>query len=173
MKLSRKTRGQMFIDYQPLCYKLAAQFARKYPIPATELINEAQSALGVCLAEWNKNEGEGKPITWIYFQIYHRMLDFCQRKQPKHKTFTTLGMEEKPMMLPAPESWLGGLLRTIGEDARTIVDIITMAPAEIIDELSPNAPKRSKRAVQKYLLEEKQWEPERVRRAWFELECAI
>src|ERR1700722_11652445 len=172
---SKKERGEMFAKYQPLCYRLAANFANKFPrLLYDDILIESKSALGVTLATWNTS---GEPhstrsdMTWVYTKTYYLLYDWCLNNQPKAKPFSQFGgdnaeeTQEPASRFAAPENWFNGILRTIGEDARLVVSIIVAAPAEIVDELSPRAPKRSMRAVRRYLAENMGWDSGRIEKA--------
>lgn len=170
--------GARFKQYLPLAYKLAGKLAARYGIPYSTMTDEAESVLAWVVAQWDtpgayKYKGTCSHLTWVYRAVYWDLVTFATRKQDRAIPFSRLGgAEQKPVDLPARESWVRRLLTTLGDDARTVVRVILYAPAEIVEEVAPHAPARSRRAVQRYLAGQG-WDGDRVAAAWAEVEVAL
>jgi hypothetical protein len=130
-------------------------------------------------AEWDREgstyqyDGRVSPSTWMWHNLYWFLTTFCQRSQPKYSTFTAIQTDpERPVEFQAKPRRMEGLLRELGEDARTVVMTIIEAPAEIASGVKWWRGKNAWHRVWSYLSEQG-WEVERINRAWKEVEVAL
>lgn len=178
MKLTRKQKGELVTQYTPLAYRHAAKFAATYKIPFNDVADEAISGLGLIAMAWNESgdpscSPDGR-TTWVYQKLYWHLLTFCTRKQPRERCFTSVTKDEDVQIdAPAKTGWFEGLLHTLGDDARDIVEIIVNAPAELAEEIRPRKPAKTAKAIQNYVERYFDWEPTRVMNAWAEVEAAL
>lgn len=181
--LSQGKKARLFLQYQKMAFKLANGFSAQNPhISLTDFEDEALSLLGQTVALWGDPSGKGyvpeagtSPQTWLYRQIFWGLGDFVRRGQGREHPVGMIEDEEETRSTRTAEAkpgFLGRFLSMIGDDAKTIIETILFAPADIIDDIQGNAPVRTRRAVEGYF-EDAGWDKTRFARAWAEAEAAL
>lgn len=208
VKTTPTEQTQLFKEHLRIAHHIAHLFSSKYRIPYNELVDEAEGLLALCVAQWANTDKNGynptmrTPASWVYQDIYYKLLTWATRKQPRHHNFTSASMstahfgDENGVTTfdaPAPTHWLTGLLHTLGEDAKFICITIVNAPAEIASDVYAAKPlkpdpvtglpastetigrfnKRARMAIKRELITRHGWTPARVHRAWLEVAVAL
>lgn len=177
---TRLSPAEAYERFLPLAYRMADRFKGKYPrVRSEDILDESVSILGVLCAEWDREgstyfyDGRVSPSTWMWHNIYWFLTTFCQRNQPKYLTFTAIEPDpQRPVEFTAKVNRMDGLLRELGEDARTVVMTIVEAPAEIASGVRWHQGRNAWHRVWKYLAGQG-WEVERISKAWKEVEVAL
>lgn len=128
-------KGKLFLQFQPLAYKLAHRFAHRYGLPQTDMEDEALELLGEICAQWTEQNGgfnptKSKPISWVYNKLFWRLADYCRRR-PREIHFSDISAGG----LMHRANWLATFCRDLGEDARLLVTTIFNAPNEIAEDV--------------------------------------
>lgn len=177
MALTQNEKADIFTGHLPLARQMASRFSKKYGLPLTTVLDEAQSILALVVARWDAGGGRGyvaecgcNKTSWIWRALYWDLLTFCTRGNKHHKRERE---SESIYTAPARFNWLERFYRNLGEDARIVCETILFAPAEIIDDITANAGhsyrNRAYRAVWAHL-RAKGWAEERVELAFAEIE---
>lgn len=178
--LTDAEKTALYNDHVPMAKYLAVKFARRYAIPYEDAEYEALHAMGMALATWSDPGMTGYNPTsksrrgWLYHCIFYGLATYATRTRPRHNrtpTFTALAATERT--LPACNgTWFGRLLRTLGADARVVVETIVNAPAELADDMKHPGTRKTRRAVGAYLIA-RGWAADRFNAAWDELGAAL
>jgi len=161
-------------SHQALAVKLASQFAAHYEMPHSELVIEANAILTDELFVRQKYDStKGASITsWLYKILYWKLLDYCSRNRDPAIPFSAFDTEEIQCQPAAKPNRVQRLLQELSEEGQFLVHIVINAPAEIVDDISPQTKAKGRRAVQKYMLETCHWDQAKLDRAWQEVqEC--
>lgn len=169
-------RDEIFERHQGLVHKLAKKFAVKYCRPIDEMIGEAQYGIVHCISRWKDYDPtKGAESTWVYQWIYYTLLDSVTNR--KHiQTIPLMNTREEEdteeIEYVAKDKWIDTLLREVGEEGAFLVRTIIDAPAEILNEMAPSICARARNAVIGYLVDELDWDKQKLKRAWKEVqEC--
>lgn len=169
----------LFKQHQPMAWRLAERFASLYRRPFGELRDEAESILGLNIAQWFEQNASAfkdnvgtKPSTWIYRGLYWDLTTYCTRKQSPARPFSTLEKQESPLDHPCRRPWIERMLQELGEDARIVVETILHAPAEIAEDVSTSSRGRARKAVRQYL-QVSGWTRQRIEAAWTEVDACL
>lgn len=194
-KLTEENATKLHTGHIKMAWSHAGTFAAKFPkINPEDIKDEAESCLGLIIAEWANDEppkGYPGPATctptgWIYWKMYYHLLTFCMRKQRKEMIFTDLstGSQEAPSeeaqhQFPHQENRFDQILRMLGKDAQIIATTILHGPAELVEDLVSIATMRKKKTTNREQLamtainEFFDWPNTRFLQAWEEIREAL
>lgn len=151
---------------------LAKRFAAHYKLPFHEVLDEAMSILGSKAADWDSHFKPGKslPTTWLYFCINKELLTLITRKNTKTVPFSAIDMEsyDEPQARRCRRSFMSDL----GDDALTLVQIVTNAPRELENVLTTRAKVSARSELRAYMTQRLGWSYNKLHKAWMEVaEC--
>lgn len=177
--LTNDEKAAMFPRYRPVALHLADHFAAKYRRQLPDMIDEAESALSMTICEWADPGGKGwnptsgtSEATWVYRQVFYRLLNVCTRERVLTPFASLRSTEEDNIpAIPATQRYLDRLLRTVGEDAKAVINLL-LHPLPGMD-VDQNAARRSRDSVAEVLEERYKWTGERFVTAWGEIEQAL
>ena len=164
------------IRYAPMALALARRFAKRFGRVYFDMEEEAVWTLDHVLARWELDYKPRKsaPGTWIYRNIYHALLNACTRAPRPHVPFSAFETSEgEGFDRPAKMSRVLAVLRDLGTDARLVAETVLYAPSELLDDVTATAKRRTRQAVTQYLAKRHGWAPQRVARAWVEVETCL
>jgi DNA-directed RNA polymerase specialized sigma24 family protein len=172
----KNEKTSLYAQYLKMAYSLGHKIALAYNADANELCEEAASILAQIVAQWpgKYDPKKSSPCTWIYQGIYHELLNYCTRHKPRERRFSDIEKDDtKPLQIGAKEGWLDTLFLTLSDDAKILITTILAAPADLIEDISPQARRQKKvRAAICRYMREQGWAPSRVCLAWREVsEC--
>lgn len=153
------TKSQLFADNQRTVLQYSRALANRYSLPVKELEDEGLSALGLAIS--SREEHILKSVYWALRKLILYRLRRSQR--------LTSGLKDSSG-IPDP---LFALWSVLSDEGRFLVRVILEAPGELIDVLTPRAPKRSKKAVVKHLRKSEGWSRLKVQRVWKEVEESL
>lgn len=193
----RLTAEQVFVQYRQVAYKLAHKYANRFRKPHEDLIDAAESSLAMLAVHWNDEThrhyyrpDKCPPISWVYMIVSWELLDYCNDRRKTPIPFSVLDRtekggesinKEKAAQLATKPGWLEGLLRELGEDARTVVQTILFAPAEIVEAIKPTRREKvgslrweqTEETVWNFLSDYHGWSERRIALAWAEVEQSL
>lgn len=160
--------------YEKLGWKMAKRFSERYGVDIEELMSAIYLELLVrqqtCRDEHDANK-------WAFQTIYYACLDHCHKESKFHQRFSPITQEtdgEEVMdTRPQPRDWKADLLRELSEEGRCLVQVVIEAPEEIADELTVSTRGRARRAVQRYLIDELDWNAKQVQQVWAEVQACL
>ena len=181
--MTAEEKAALYAQYMPMVCKFGRKYAQIFNIPREEMLDMARSLLAEVVCRQDDAGGCWKydavktgcnMTSWMYRKLNWELLTLCKnyRKNPTVPISTLTKDESHPVQFAGPENWIRQLLVTLGEDARIIVSTILEAPGELYQDLSDNAPKRSRQAVRKYFIRQG-WEESRIEHAWEEVAACL
>lgn len=180
-QLTDDQKVELFRQFVPMAHKFAGRFSRTFGVSLETMTTESLSMLSLVVARWECQQVGYNPTktsqsTYIYRALYYGLYDLMRRDWPKEKRLADR------YDAPKRSTWLERLLRTLGEDARTVVTVLLFAPAEIAAELEPTlhrardkvraARERHRLAVRQYFVAQG-WTAERADAAWLEVGVSL
>lgn len=180
--MTQDQKAEIFQQFQPMVTSLAKKLARGNQARFQELCVEGASKLGLAIAEWAGDNDRCSASfrgtrtarsTWCYHILYWAMLTHI-RKMDRHPVVSAEECGEAGRELRAKQTpWLQRVFSDLGEDARTIVSLIVMAPVELMDEMRVATARRARTAVWTYLSQQYDWDEERIESAWSEVAAEL
>lgn len=172
----KNEKSELYNRYLKMAYRLGHKVSGKYNASANEMCEEAVSLLAQICAEWpgKYDATKSSSCTYIYQCIYHELLNYCTRHKPRERRFSDIEKDDtKPLQISAKRSRMEDLFQTLSEDARILVTTVLSAPADLIDNITPQARRQKKtRAAICRHMREQGWPPNRICLAWREVsEC--
>lgn len=173
--MTQDQKSELFLQFKPMVASLANKFSRGNEARYRELCDVGESALGLAITRWAGDDdhygdkwksGRVTPLTWVYHILRWEMLSYI-RKTDRHPVAPISENVARQMSKPTP--WLQRMLSNLGDDARTIVSLIVMAPAELMDEMKLITVRRARKALRQYLAEHCEWDDQRIELAWNEV----
>lgn len=175
----------LYRKHEHLAYNLAKKFSEKFRRPYEELSGEATSALAEAVViKWGKyDHRKAKPITWLYYRIYWRLMDYCLGVTRDRDTFVPLERAEE---VETREGWLEGFLREVGEEGQALVRAILELGPGVSDHLESlegvkvvvlsgrgsRVEPKTKRVLRHHL-RERGWTEERFAESWSAVENTL
>jgi hypothetical protein len=177
--MTDQQKSKLFVQYLPMVKKLAWRFAHGNPRHYQELLDLGEHTLGYALTKWaGSNDrcscGGEKQInrtSWIYRNLRWGMLSHI-RRECKRPT-VALPKDGSTKLHSKPTSWIQNLVMELGDDARTVVSLVLMAPAELAEEMEVRTCARARTALRTFLEEKLGWNDNRVETAWEEVAACL
>lgn len=173
--MTQDEKAAMYQKYLPMVTRLAEKMSSGYPPNRLAFLEAGRDYLADTVAVWNTPKNTWNPsksslTTWVYRGIRYRMLDVMRSRQSRNPP-----QELKPNRFVAKPTrpWLCQLLSDLGEEAATVVNLVLIAPAEIVDEISVATRGRGRAAVKEYLTERMGWNEDKIEAAFSQVREAL
>lgn len=164
----------LFNEHENLARSVAKKVSELTGRPYSELEDEALDILAKVLMEkWQGfDPSKSCESSWIYRSVYFLLLNRCRkmRKRFRREGESIEGMTEEPTH--RGPSRLETLFSELGQEGKALLYIISRAPGDLIFMLSPDAPTRSRNAINNYF-ELVHFGKLRVEKAWSQVETSL
>lgn len=179
----RNVRLDRYNRYIKMAYSVARGLAKKFHRPYQEVADEAAAHLAVIVCErWDEfDETKSKETTWVYHGIYWHLTRcyFTADSPARHSEMKYTSFPEDWDSTAPSQSWIEQTLSEMGEEGRALLFIVLEASGSFAKEIlcirelfkrrRETQSIELRRAIHRKLSEDG-WQPDRVAKAFSELE---
>lgn len=164
--------GSFFEHYEKMIFNIAHKMKKLHKgEDFDELVAEGYYGIASKAHEYDPTKADVS--TWAYTIIWGRMKNLCINKATHRHVPTDFTEKKNDIVAPVKDNWFATLVRELSEDAGLLVRAACEAPGELASVVRDTAPKKSRKALHKYLAKTLGWNKVRINSAWKEVELCL